>query len=675
MGLYDELEKYRDKLSERYSLPSMADDDLVTGLRTRDMLRVVIPYSTLKNQIFTEIIGDYEVNTNKITVWGDEPTDIEYPSAKLTKDSLDAKVPYEGATVDVDLGEHNLSLNMVKFNTDYSITESENIGSFYWNTDEETMDLKLNDEVILQLGQEVLVNIKNQTGSDLTNITPVMFAGTLGASGKVLVQKAISDGSIPSSYMVGVLTEYVANGESGKATWRGKVRQVDTTGSLFGETWSDGDIIYVSPTTKGYLTNIKPSAPNRSIFVGVVINAASNGTLMVRPTWYQKISEADDVNASLSADGQILVWNNSNSYFDTNYNINDYALNSNLTTHINDTTNPHSVTKTQIGLNNVPNVDCTNASNITSGTLPSSVIPPVALTTATVVSSEAAQLALTVEEGDVAVRSDLSKSYIHNGGTSGSMSDWYELQTPTDTVLSVNGETGTVILTSDNISEGSSNLYLTGNEYQIGTNTMDNITDGATYVKTTNDYSSTEKTKLSGIEDNADVTDTANVTNAGALMDSEVNSLSGIKTLTVPDSTTISAFGATLIDATDAATARTTLGVDATKTISLIKSSTVSSSVSITTYYDEIRINHDDSGVDLSITIASGVYSPTKTFLLLIRNTTAADVTVDITSGITVEWANGGSNTFTLPTGETREVSLKCYTIDNVNNLVRGIIG
>jgi hypothetical protein len=40
-----------------------------------------------------------------------------------------------------------------------------------------------------------------------------------------------------------------------------------------------------------------------------------------------------------------------------------------LTTHVADTNNPHAVTKTQVGLSNVVNVDTTNASNITSGTL------------------------------------------------------------------------------------------------------------------------------------------------------------------------------------------------------------------------------------------------------------------------------------------------------------------
>jgi hypothetical protein len=40
-----------------------------------------------------------------------------------------------------------------------------------------------------------------------------------------------------------------------------------------------------------------------------------------------------------------------------------------LNTHVADTNNPHAVTKTQVGLSNVANVDTTNASNISSGTL------------------------------------------------------------------------------------------------------------------------------------------------------------------------------------------------------------------------------------------------------------------------------------------------------------------
>ena len=69
---------------------------------------------------------------------------------------------------------------------------------------------------------------------------------------------------------------------------------------------------------------------------------------------------------------------------------------------------------------------------------------PVALTTIQTASSESAQLALTAEEGDVVVRSDESKTYMHNGGSAGSMSDYTLMATPTDSVTSVVGQTGVV---------------------------------------------------------------------------------------------------------------------------------------------------------------------------------------------------------------------------------------
>lgn len=106
---------------------------------------------------------------------------------------------------------------------------------------------------------------------------------------------------------------------------------------------------------------------------------------------------------------------------------------------------------------------------------------------------------------------------------------------------------------SDDISEGSTNLFLTSSERTklsntSGTNTgdqtlsglggvpttrtingldlsanrtltQDNIGDGTTYKQ----YSQTEKSKLAGIEASADVTDAANVAAAGATMDADTS--------------------------------------------------------------------------------------------------------------------------------------------------------
>ena len=195
-------------------------------------------------------------------------------------------------------------------------------GLLQWNTTEDTLDLSANG-VTYQLGQEISPLVRNSTGSTIANGTPVMFAGTLGASSRVLITPAIADNTIPSSYILGTTTEDILNGADGHVTWFGKVRGIDTTGTPYGETWADQDILYVSPTTAGYLTNVKPSAPNAQIFIGVVISAhATTGSYFIRPSWRGNITDLNDVNGTpLTTDGQVLVWDNTNQYFDPTVNI------------------------------------------------------------------------------------------------------------------------------------------------------------------------------------------------------------------------------------------------------------------------------------------------------------------------------------------------------------------
>lgn len=120
-----------------------------------------------------------------------------------------------------------------------------------------------------------------------------------------------------------------------------------------------------------------------------------------------------------------------------------------------------------------------NAANITVGTLPSNVLPPIAITTVTTANSEIAMLALTLEEGDIVVRTDINRTFIHNNGTTGTISDFVELQSPGNTVLSVNAKTGSIILNQDDIG------------------------DGIIYKRTHNDFTTSLLTKLNEIETNA----------------------------------------------------------------------------------------------------------------------------------------------------------------------------
>jgi len=71
-------------------------------------------------------------------------------------------------------------------------------------------------------------------------------------------------------------------------------------------------------------------------------------------------------------------------------------------------------------------------------------VTSLALTTVQEAANETAMLALTTQEGDVVVRTDENKTYVKNAGTAGTMADFTLLRTPTDSVLSVNGNTGAI---------------------------------------------------------------------------------------------------------------------------------------------------------------------------------------------------------------------------------------
>ncbi|ANH49516.1 hypothetical protein uvFWCGRAMDCOMC455_037 [Freshwater phage uvFW-CGR-AMD-COM-C455] len=93
-----------------------------------------------------------------------------------------------------------------------------------------------------------------------------------------------------------------------------------------------------------------------------------------------------------------------------------------------------------------------------SGLIPNSQLPPLAITKTDVVTSQVAMLALTAEVGDVAVRTDLNKTFILTATPASTLGNWQELLTPTDTVLSVDGATGAVSLSGSYLALGGGTL-------------------------------------------------------------------------------------------------------------------------------------------------------------------------------------------------------------------------
>ena len=110
-----------------------------------------------------------------------------------------------------------------------------------------------------------------------------------------------------------------------------------------------------------------------------------------------------------------------------------------------------------------------------NGLVPTNHLPPLAITDVHVVADATERLALSAQEGDVAIQTDDSTSWIYDG------SAWVQFAIGGSGVSSVNGQTGVVSLLTTDISEGT-NLYYTATRFddRLATKTTDNLTEGTT---------------------------------------------------------------------------------------------------------------------------------------------------------------------------------------------------
>ena len=104
-----------------------------------------------------------------------------------------------------------------------------------------------------------------------------------------------------------------------------------------------------------------------------------------------------------------------------------------------------------------------------NGLVPTHHLPALAITTTQVVNSQSAMLGLTAQIGDVAVRTDVNKSFILTASPASTLGNWQELLTPTDSVLSVDGSTGAVSLSGTYLNRTSGQLLgaLDANTFKV----------------------------------------------------------------------------------------------------------------------------------------------------------------------------------------------------------------
>ncbi len=207
----------------------------------------------------------------------------------------------------------NSITNVTDVQFDVGANTTQAVGKLAWAFGDSTLEVGLNDQVNLQIGQETLIRGTNLTGNTITNGTVVMFSGTQGNGGDINITPAVANGSVPSKYIIGLATQNISNNTTGFVTALGKVRGVNTSSFVV------GDELYANPTVVGGLSNTKPIAPNVKVSIGTVLTShASNGVVLVRPNYGSAIEEDENVFIVNPQEKQVLAWISGNNRFENN---------------------------------------------------------------------------------------------------------------------------------------------------------------------------------------------------------------------------------------------------------------------------------------------------------------------------------------------------------------------
>jgi len=413
----------------------------------------------------------------------------------------------------------------------------------------------------------------------------VMFAGGEGSHLLIKILNHSAVGFVPE-WIMGVASEDISSGSFGNVVSFGKVSGINTS------SYTLGDILYSDPSVAGGLTSTKPTPTDHILIVCAVTDSASNGSIQVRLSHEPDTDEVPEGSTNL-----YYTTARANTDFDTRLatkdtddlaegSTNQYYTNARVDTYISGgSASALSVTGNVTVGGTVDGrdvaTDGTKLDGIESGATADQTDAEIKTAyennsnTNAYTDAEKSKLAGIESGADVtdSTNVDSAGAVMNTDTTTASMQfvvDEDDMTsdsaTKVPTQQSVKAYVDSQVESKDALSE------LSG--------TLDDIADGSTYVK----ISATEQTKLAGIEAGADVTDTANVTSAGALMDSEVTNLAQVKAFDSSDYAT-SAQGA-LADSALQSETTTTLALNG-NSLDFTDETGTTTNIDLSTYLDE----------------------------------------------------------------------------------------
>ena len=238
-------------------------------------------------------------NLNGITDW-------QIGDWLLFNGSVWQKIDQSNLVTSVNSQTGAVSLTYTDVNAIGSITSTD--GSVTVSTTSGVADLSV---AVSASTTNVICLVRNTTGATLTKGTAVYISGATGQN--PTVSKAQANNDTNSAQTLGLMSADLANNSNGYVTIIGLIQNINTSA------YTDGEQLYLSPTTAGTLTATKPHAPQHLVYVAVVEHAhPTQGKLFVKVQNGYEMDELHNVSAQSPSNGQVLIYNASTSLWEKN---------------------------------------------------------------------------------------------------------------------------------------------------------------------------------------------------------------------------------------------------------------------------------------------------------------------------------------------------------------------
>ena len=216
----------------------------------------------------TETKIAYESNPNTNAFTDSEKTLVASALQNVVEDTT----PQFAANVDM---QNNAVTDMSFYNMNVSVgAPSYSEGNVFWDGTDQTLAIQIGvDDVVLQVGQEIYIRVRNTTGSTITIGQAVYISGVTGNRPQITLARA---DAINTSDVIALATHDIENNSDGYVTTFGLVRGLDTN------VFTEGDILYLSAATAGEWVSTAPAAPNVLSTIGrVTKSSVAQGVIFV----------------------------------------------------------------------------------------------------------------------------------------------------------------------------------------------------------------------------------------------------------------------------------------------------------------------------------------------------------------------------------------------------------